>query len=180
MKSARGFTLIELLVVISIIAILSVIGITVFSGVQKSARDATRRSDIDAIAKAMEVHYGEDTAHRAQGPYTYLRNSWFASGTIPKDPLSGQNSCNGQPCKYCDRSAASGYPQFSLPPGPGPGLCAAAGNPEVLAAHAPGNGPGDDYTGYNFGGWPTWNAAGSYVVCANLEGGGFYCKSNQQ
>ena len=58
-ESALGFTLVELLVVISIIAVLSVIGVTVFSGVQKSARDAKRRGDIDAISKALEVHYGK-------------------------------------------------------------------------------------------------------------------------
>ena len=37
-----GFTLVELLVVVAIIAVLSVIGITIFTGVQKNARDARR------------------------------------------------------------------------------------------------------------------------------------------
>lgn len=99
-----GFTLVELLVVISIIAILSVIGITVFSGVQKSARDARRRADIDAIAKAMEVHYGQCGAG---GVYCNLDNTAFSGGAVPKDPMEGQVKCgytsagNLTWCGYC-------------------------------------------------------------------------------
>ncbi len=80
-QGKRGFTLIELLVVISIIAILSVIGMTAYGNVQKSARDARRRGDIDAITKAMEVN-------KSSSGYQALQSSWFASNTIPKDPGS--------------------------------------------------------------------------------------------
>ncbi|MBI2020056.1 prepilin-type N-terminal cleavage/methylation domain-containing protein [Candidatus Daviesbacteria bacterium] len=78
MKSALGFTLIELLVVIAIISILSAIGITVFNGVSKKARDAKNKADIDAITKAYEVHYDPST-----GNYPPLQDSWFAAGQIP-------------------------------------------------------------------------------------------------
>ena len=40
----KGFTLIELMIVVAIIAILSVIGVTIFAGIQKNARDAKRRA----------------------------------------------------------------------------------------------------------------------------------------
>lgn len=80
----NGFTLVELLVVISIIAVLSVIGITIFSSAQKAGRDAHRRSEIDAVAKALEVHY-------QNGLYECVKNQWFQGGvsdyTPYQDPL---------------------------------------------------------------------------------------------
>jgi len=79
-RKQKGFTLIELLIVISIIAILSVIGMAIYGSVQGNARDAKRRSDMDAIAIALEQRYN---------PYTHtfpaVEDGWFQSGK-PKDP----------------------------------------------------------------------------------------------
>lgn len=80
----KGFTLVELLIVISIIAILSVIGVTVFSGVQKNARDAKRRADIDAITTSMEKNYVSGSST----PYTVVSTSDFSDGKVPVDPQS--------------------------------------------------------------------------------------------
>lgn len=84
-NNPQGFTLVELLVVISIIAILSVIGVTVFGSVQKNARDARRRADIDAIQKALESNYTSG----ATNPYKALTGAMFNAGATPKDPQSG-------------------------------------------------------------------------------------------
>ena len=53
----RGFTLIELLVVISIIAILSTIGLTSFSTIQRKGRDARRKADLREMKNALEQYY---------------------------------------------------------------------------------------------------------------------------
>lgn len=61
MKIKKAFTLFELLVSISIIAILTAIAIVSYSGAQKKARDARRIQDIDAIGKALEQYYSDNT-----------------------------------------------------------------------------------------------------------------------
>lgn len=53
----RGFSLIELLVVISIIAILSSIGLVVYGQAQKIARDSRRKQDLKNIQFALEVFF---------------------------------------------------------------------------------------------------------------------------
>lgn len=86
-KSARnpsGFTLIELLVVITIIAILAVIGLAIFSGVQSRARNAKRRQDVIAIGKGMEVNKGSTSA-----TYPVISGSWFAGGNVPQEGTGG-------------------------------------------------------------------------------------------
>src|SRR5688572_21453384 len=82
-RKFKGFTLIELLVVISTIAILSVIGTTIFTNTTKNAQDAKKKADVDEIAKALELKYDYSTA-----TYTDLdpSGSEFAKGTIPKTP----------------------------------------------------------------------------------------------
>jgi len=68
----NGFTLVELLIVISIIAILSVVGVTVFSGIQKKARIVKRISDIKAVQTSLEVYY---YTHNSQYPISSGWNS---------------------------------------------------------------------------------------------------------
>ena len=94
-----GFTLIELLIVITIIAILAITGIVVYSGFQKNARDARRTSDINAIGDALESSYSTSI-----GQYVALAANSFANGQVPQDPLTG-NNCNAAVCKYCVRAA---------------------------------------------------------------------------
>lgn len=152
----KGFTLIELLVVISIIAILSVVGIVIFTGAQKNARDARRRVDINAIANAMEVNY-------SLGKYIPLSDTMFSSGKIPQDPLAGlppdyrgPNACNGRECFYCSNTNISE-----------PSRLGCDGGDERIWQ--------TDRTIINGG--------SRYYICANLESTvnpTYYCRSNQR
>lgn len=92
-SNQQGFTLIELMVAITIVAILSIMGLVAFSTVQKSARDAKRRGDIDAIATALEANKPPTSSL-----YTALAGSQFSGGAIPTDPLNH---------KYCERGSAT-------------------------------------------------------------------------
>lgn len=123
-SNSKGFTLVELLVVISIIAVLSVIGITIFSSTQKTARDSRRRADVDALSKAIEAHYNSSQNQNCianAGTYCAPVDEWFSGGSRPKDPQT------------------NAY-----------------------------------YTGEPANGVTTYN------VCATLEAGGTYCKTQQQ
>ena len=150
-KSHQGFTLIELLVVIAIIAVISTIGAMIYSGFQKNARDAKRKVDIESIASAMEANYGQVTPNQ----YTTLTSQMFTSGSIPQDPLNTNatpdNSCPGV-CKYCVLEGSAFQP---------PAACSQA-NTKVVSATEP------------IGGATNTN----WTVCANLENGGFICKSS--
>lgn len=53
----KGFTIVELLIVIVVIAILAAVSTIAYTNVQAKARDAQRKSDIQTIAKALELYY---------------------------------------------------------------------------------------------------------------------------
>ncbi len=113
MFARRGFTLIELLVVIAIIAILSVIGFTVFTNVQKNARDAKRKLDLDALSKAVLLYHQANGSWPTSGVVCSTNNGdWpaafktamgpYMSSDIPLDPNNGAaTTCSGALCQYC-------------------------------------------------------------------------------
>lgn len=81
----RGFTLIELLVVVSIIAILSAVGLSTFTSAQRKARDARRRADLKEIQNALEQYYITNSTY----PDTMAAietTTYFSAGGAPQDP----------------------------------------------------------------------------------------------
>lgn len=59
-KTKKGFTLVELLVVISIISILTIVGISSFRTVQIKSRDVRRKNDLNSISKALNMYYNDN------------------------------------------------------------------------------------------------------------------------
>lgn len=128
-KTALGFTLVELLVVIAIIAILSTIGMVVYGNMNKSARDTKRRSDIHAIALALEQYKNKHAVYPTScntvdgdSDAWSSDDCWSNTGfnltgfiqSMPKDPLNK----NVDPCsssddchlyRYCTRDNGKEY-----------------------------------------------------------------------
>ncbi len=155
-NNPQGFTLIELMVVIAIIAILSTIGLTLFTNTQQKARDTRRRSDIDAIANALETN-------KTPGSSTYnvLAGTQFNAGTIPAD------SGNGSAVYCVSSTTTAGTPPAVATAWVNTSACPTtpSGYTLVSATNPAGT-------------------AGSWTLCTLLETGAnpanIYCKQNAQ
>lgn len=103
--SERGFTIVELLVTISIVAILSTVGMVMYSNVQKSARTAKRIGDLQAVKNALETYKTATGSYPIAGTWTSENGcQGYAQGTIPglvpnymqaipTDPAKDNSSC---------------------------------------------------------------------------------------
>ena len=88
LTDSKGFTLIELLVVITIIGILATGATAVYSGAQKSARDAIRTSDVAALSSSVDL-YMVDNEEVLPTAITDLSNYLKSE---PKPPKSDSTS----------------------------------------------------------------------------------------
>lgn len=110
LRASKGFTLIELLVVISIIAILSIIGISIFGSAQANARDGVRRAELNNLAKSIE------TTKDISGTFPQYKytDTNFASDypqNKPKDP-----SVDSTKSLYCVATSTGTTPAMPATP----------------------------------------------------------------
>lgn len=84
--------MIELIIVIAIIAILATVGIIIYSGQQRNARDTKRKVDINTLSSGLEARFNTTCG---TGKYCAMQPSQFSNG-IPKDPSTG-NDYTGLP-----------------------------------------------------------------------------------
>ena len=167
-NNPQGFTLIELLVVISIIAVLSVVGIVTYTSTQKSARDARRRTDIDAIANALE-------ASKTSTGYVALTAGSFANGGVPTDSTTPQYSVCAS-----DGTAAVNGTGYN-PPSTWYNATPVA-NPTAATANC------NSVSSAGGAAWKTVSTsdpktgAVNWTICAQLEAAAstYYCKGNAQ
>jgi prepilin-type N-terminal cleavage/methylation domain-containing protein len=109
---SRGFTLIELLVVITIIAILSTVGVVAFTGVQSSARDSKRKQDLRAISQALELY------KQTTGRYP-CTSGWVNSSSTSEFWLT-DTGCGGTPVPF-DSKYIKNMPSDPIKPNEGNG-----------------------------------------------------------
>jgi len=111
----RGFTLIEVLIAVSIVAVLSVIGIVSFSSVNARSRDTKRISDLEQVRSALEMYRSDKGSYPAgTGSFSTLDslNSTLVTTylpTIPTDPKSTVAS----PIEYYYSPVGASAPYYS-------------------------------------------------------------------
>ena len=113
--SKHGFTLVELLVVITIIAILSVVGISAYSGVQKNARDAKRKEDLRTIKVSLELYYQKNSRYPCPGDNAWKSSSSGGNWITDEDFAN----CSDTTGKDFDSNYISRMPTDPLNSGPG-------------------------------------------------------------
>lgn len=175
-KNSKGFTLVELLVVITIITILAVVGLTLFGGAQKNARDARRRADVNAIANAIELKKTSGVAYYDAN----ISNSDFSSGVIPAETYN----TSSYKAKYVIDTVCQDTAPSSVTPPAAPTVWAAttaSGLPTTPST----------YTEVVYSATPANNSPirgcatkiWAFRVCALLESGtapNVYCKASAQ
>jgi prepilin-type N-terminal cleavage/methylation domain-containing protein len=163
-NTSKGFTLIELLVTIAIIAIISVVAVALFGNVQANARDAKRRSELEALANALEVNRNSTT-----GYYSTLTKSQLAGGVWPGQVAgSGTAALDPQTYPYCIVTSTTGTAS-------GPSAVTGWATTPACATTGGGSMINDSLTAFS--------NVNAWVVCTRLESGGtasVYCKGNSQ
>ena len=108
----RGFTLVELLIVIVIIAILTVVSLVAYNGLQDQAKTSTAKSTADSVSKKAELyntsegHFPANLGVLTSTADNNNKNSWYMNADSVKaatisdgnTPTDGPLAINYTPC----------------------------------------------------------------------------------
>lgn len=100
---SRGYTLFELMVVIAITSLLIAVAAAAYSTVQKKARDAKRRSDLNLIQRAEEQYKAQYSAYdSAIGGFTSgVECTGNVTDTLTDVPSDPKNDASLEYEYYC-------------------------------------------------------------------------------
>ena len=122
-KNKKGFSLIELIVVMTIVMVISVVGMVTFTGTNKKARDSKRMADLEKVRISLELYKQENSVYPTSSgllvtnylqewpvdpkgynyvytrvtSYTYTLDAYLESGGT-----SVGTSCGGSPAVTCN------------------------------------------------------------------------------
>lgn len=114
-RDSNGFTLIELLVAISIIGILTALGISSFIGARRGARDARRLGDAKFIIGALEQYFQDNGTYIQTSGWACSPSNGGKSDWIPGLSAYISSSANQVPNQFgglqghCYTSVSTGY-----------------------------------------------------------------------
>ncbi|RJP46338.1 MAG: prepilin-type N-terminal cleavage/methylation domain-containing protein [Armatimonadetes bacterium] len=93
--NSRGFTLVELMVAVGIIAILSLVSISTYSGLQKGTRDSKRQSDLRVIQSALEQYRADQGFYPSNMEFFGSSFGYYLNNSVGLYNLTGNPSPPG-------------------------------------------------------------------------------------